>query len=99
MEAIGKGIIKSRNHPSVLLIKNKVNNLYNTCSFEEIEIIEVIKEICPLNPKMARTDNDIPLKILRISKETCAPFLKSLFSNFVTTGILSEKLKLADSCF
>ena len=42
MEPIDQAIIKFRNHPSVLLIKEKVNNLYYTFSFEEIEMNEII---------------------------------------------------------
>ena len=43
MELIDKVIIKFRNHPSVLLIKEKVNNFDNIFPFEEIEFNEVIK--------------------------------------------------------
>ena len=43
MELIDKVIIKFRNHPSVLLIKEKVNNFDNIFPFEEIELNEVIK--------------------------------------------------------
>ena len=38
MELIDKVIIKFRNHPSVLLIKEKVNNFDNIFPFEEIEL-------------------------------------------------------------
>ena len=43
MEPRDKAIIKFRNHSSVLLIKEKVNNLYYTFSFEDMEINEIIK--------------------------------------------------------
>ena len=43
MELIDKVIIKFPNHPSVLLIKEKVNNFDNIFPFEEIELNEVIK--------------------------------------------------------
>ena len=42
MEPTDQAIIKFRNHPSVLVIKEKVNNLYYTFSFEEIEMNEII---------------------------------------------------------
>ena len=39
---------------------------------------EVIEEIRSLNPKKAETDHDIPDKILRNCKDSCARFLKYL---------------------
>ena len=75
MEPINKAIIRFQNYLSALLIKEKVNNLDNTFSFEEIEINEVIKEISPSNPKKAGTDN-ISAKILRNCKDLCASFDK-----------------------
>lgn len=49
-----------------------------------------------MNPKKAETDNDFPAKILRKCKDSCAPFLKDLFNNIVTTGTFPEKLELVD---
>ena len=66
---INKAVIKFRNHPSVLLIKEKVNNLDNTFSFEKTEINEVIKGKGSLSSKKAGTDNDI-----RNCKASCATF-------------------------
>ena len=75
MEPINKAIIRFQNYLSALLIKEKVNNLDNTFSFEEIEINEVIKEISLSNPKKAGTHN-ISAKILRNCKDLCASFDK-----------------------
>ena len=95
MEPIDKAITKFQNHSSVLLIKEKVNNFGNIFSFEEIVLNEVIKETRFLNPKKNGTDNDVPAKILRNCKDSCAPFLRDFSNNIVPAGNFAEKLKLA----
>ena len=44
-EPVDKAIMKFRNHLSVILIKEKVNNFDNTISFKEIETNDVNKNI------------------------------------------------------
>lgn len=67
-EPVDKAIMKFRNHLSVILIKEKVNNFDNTISFKEIETNDVNKNICSWNPKKAGTDNDINEKIFKSCK-------------------------------
>ena len=68
IKLIDNTIIKFRNHPCALKIKEKVNNLDNRFSFEETEKNELIKEIHSLNPKRTGTRNDIPGKFLETTR-------------------------------
>ena len=57
MEPIDKAVIKFQKHPSVLLIREKINYFDNTFSFEKIEMNKAFKEIPSLNHKKVETDN------------------------------------------
>ena len=58
-EPIDKAIIKFQFHPSILLIRSKINTS-NSFSFTEIETDDVDKEISFLNSKKFGTQNDVP---------------------------------------
>ena len=63
-EPINKSIMKFQLHPSVVLIKSKINTS-NNFSFTEIETDDADKGIRSLNSKKSSTQNDIPAKILK----------------------------------
>ena len=58
--------MKFQFHPSILLIKSKINTS-NSFPFTEIETDDVDQEIRSLNSKKSETQNDIPAKILKKS--------------------------------
>ena len=87
--------MKFQFHPSILLIKSKINTS-NSFSFTEIETDDVDKEICSLNSKKSGTQNDIPAKILKKCASSTAPTLQKPFNEILITGNFPDKLKLAD---
>ena len=76
-EPIDKVIMKFQFHPSIPLIKSKINT-NNSFSFTETETDDVDKEICSSNSKKFGTQNDIPANILK----KCASSTHQLCKNF-----------------
>ena len=63
-DPVDKAINTYKNHPSILLIKQKVKNV-DHCSFKEVSISEIGKELKELNSNKATTFGNIPTKILK----------------------------------
>ena len=82
-------------HPSILLIKSKINTS-NTFSFTETETDDVNKEIRSLNSKKSGTQNDIPSKIFKKCTSSASPVLQKLLNEILRTGNFPDKLKLED---
>ena len=78
-EPIDKAIMKLQFHPSIILIKSKINT-GNSFSFTEIETDDVDEEIRSLNSKKSVTQNDIPAKILKNCASSTTPVLQKLFN-------------------
>ena len=57
-------ILKYRNHPSILAIRERKKAQINFC-FKEVSIEEIQKEILNLNNKKASQNSDIPTKIIK----------------------------------
>ena len=95
VEPTDKAIMKFQFHPSILLIKRKIN-ASNSFPFTEIETDDVYQEIRSLNSKKSETQNDIPAKTLKKSASSAAPFLQNLFNEILRTRNFPDKLKLAD---
>ena len=91
---IDKTIMKFQFHPSVLLIKSKINTS-NKFSFTEIKTDDVNKEIHSLNSKKSGTQNDISEKILKKCASSMATVLQKLFNKILRIGNFLGKLKLA----
>ena len=90
-----KAIMKFQFHPSILLMKSKINTS-NNFTFTEIETDDADKEIRSLNSKKSGTENDIPAKILKKCASSTAPTLQKLFNEILRKGNFLDKLKLAD---
>ena len=67
-----------QDHPSILLIKSKINPSYSF-SFTEIETDDVDKEISSLNSKKFGTQNDVPANARKFH---CSSFAKTFQRNF-----------------
>ena len=57
-------ILKYRNHPSILAIRERKKAQVNFC-FKEASMEEIQKEILNLNNKKASQNSDIPTKIIK----------------------------------
>ena len=82
-DPVNKAISKYGNHPSILLIKDKIRNPASF-SFKEASLSD-IEELRNLNIKKPSTFGNIPPKILRASKESCSEILAELFNNTLGT--------------
>ena len=76
-EPIDKAIMKLQFHPSIILIKSKINTS-NSFSFTEIETDDVDGEIRFLNSKKSGTQNDISAKIHKNCASSTTPVLQKL---------------------
>ena len=88
---LNKAISKYKNHPGILLIKDKIRNPASF-SFKEASLSDIEKELRNINTKKA----SILPKILRASKESCSETLAELFSNTLLTSSFPTELKVAD---
>ena len=68
---VDKAICKYKFHPSILLIKSKLEN-QKLFSFQPISKFDMEKEIQNIDLKKATTKNTIPPKILKVSCNTSA---------------------------
>ena len=62
-DPVFKHILKYRNHPNVLAIQKYSKN--KTCHFEEVNIVEVEKEILKLDKNKASQKTDFALELSR----------------------------------
>ena len=92
---VTRAIEKYKNHPSVLIIKDKIFQ-GNKFSFFEVSQSGVEKEIKNLNVKKATTHKNISPKVLKTSAMVTAETLQQLFNQALTTGEFPSNLKNAD---
>ena len=74
-----RAIEKSKNHPSMKLIKtNSENNV--SFRFQEIQLIEIEKELKNLDCSKASKDSSIPTKIVKDNIDIFVPVLLTEFN-------------------
>ena len=89
-----------KNRPSILAIKGHMGN--ETFSFSPISIHDVIQEINLIDTSKAKGYDNIPAKIIKISKNVIAPYLCDIFNhNIIDNDTFPDELKLAEvfPCF
>ena len=89
-DPVNKAITKYKNHPSILLIKDKIRNPA-PFSLKESSLSDIEKELRNL-----KTFGNILSKILRANKESCSETLAELFNNTLLTSSFPTELKVAD---
>ena len=57
-----KAILKLKNYPSLVVIKNTSNNFY--FHFNEVSVEEIYKDIKKLNPRKSAQSNNRPIRVL-----------------------------------
>ena len=77
-------------HPSILIIKHKIENT-NNFRFKHVMLSDIKNEIKGLNLNKATTHYNIPPKILAQSAEATANTFQLLFNNAISN---SEFLKI-----
>ena len=86
---------KCKNHPSIKLIKtNSENNV--SFRFEEIQSIEIGKELNNLDCSKASQDSDIPTKIIKNNIDTFVPVLLTEFNESLKLNRFPHFMKSAN---
>ena len=75
-DPVDKAINTYKNHPSILLIKQKLENVDHFL-FKEVSISEIEKELRELNSKSATSFGNIQTKILKQSSKSCSDTLQN----------------------
>ena len=94
-DPVNKAISKYKNHPSILLIKDKIRNPASF-SFKKNSLSNIEKGLRNLNTKKASIFGNTPPKVLRASKENCSETLAELFNNTLLRSCFLIELKIAD---
>ena len=89
-----KAILKYKNHPSIIAIKEKSKNPKFT--FHEVDNERIIKEIKSLNKNKASQKSDIPITIIHENADIFADFLAESLKGTIKTYNFQNCLKLAD---
>ena len=63
-DPVDKAINTYKNHPSILIIKQKLENV-DHFSFKEVSVSEIEKELTELNSNKATTFGNMPTKLLK----------------------------------
>ena len=87
-------IMKFKNHPSIIKIKEKIEVTYR-CSFPETNDEDMVVKIKHLNNNKPTTFNNIPAKLLKQTNDRCSPFLTKIYNETKGNGNFPNALKLA----
>ena len=88
-------ILKFKNHPSILKIKENVL-ITELFDFSPAGINKIFEETIKLNKNKPTTENNIPAKILVENIGTCAPIIGKIYNDSITEGVFPSDLKDAD---
>ena len=89
-----KTIKKYSTHPSILNIKEKMNN--NMFSFRNVTYEEILNEINSLDTSKSTQSEDIPFKIIKDNADIFANFILQNFNKCIIDGKFPDQLKKAD---
>ena len=90
-----RAILKCKNHPSILAIREQKKAQINFC-FKEVSIEETQKEALNLNNKKASQNSDIPTKIIKESSDIFGRALCSFINVSIKSFTFPSCLKEAD---
>ena len=86
-------VSKFRNHPSIIMIKNKNDQ---TFSFGPVTYDGVLKKVKTLDTAKASQQSDIPTKILKQNSNYFVEYFYENINKCISKSILPSNLKLAD---
>ena len=89
-----KAIKKYSANPSVLSIKEKMNN--NMFSFRKVTYEEILNEINSLSTSKSTQSEDIPFKVIKDNADIFANFILQGFNKCIIDGKFPDQLKKAD---
>ena len=89
-----KAILKYKNHPSIIAIKNARRNGLGFY-FGEVSVDDICKELKRLNPRKAAQNTDIPIKILKENADIFSSYICYFFNETIRSGKFPSILKKA----
>ena len=90
-----KAILKYRNHPSIIAIRDKYK-ISECFKFTEVDQKEIEKEIKKLDVNKASQRSDIPTKIIKENIDIFGDFIGKSYNNTIKASQFYQNLKLAD---
>ena len=94
-DLVQNAISKYRNHPSVVIIKEK-NNLSGKFSFSLVQYDDILKKVRNSDTAKASKQTDIPTKILKHNSEYFAEYFYDNINYCIENSNLPSDLKSAD---
>ena len=95
LDYIANIIVKFKNHPSILTIKEKVK-IEKRFSFRPVDESVICDKIDSLDKRKPTTYNNIPTKILVDNKDIISPFITEMYNESNRKSNFPNSLKLAD---
>ena len=89
-----KAILKYKNHPSIVAIRNANNNSH--FHFNEVSVEEVYKEIRKLSPRKSAQSTDIPIRVLKENADIFADYICGFFKEPIKKSTFPSILKNAN---
>ena len=89
-----QAILKYRNHPSIVAIKNL--NKSSRFDFYRVSVQDVVKEIKKLSTRKTTQFTDLPLKILTENSDIFRNYICDFFNDCVDKGDFPSILKIAN---
>ena len=89
-----KAILKYKNHPSIVAIRNANNNSH--FHFNEVSVEEVYKEIRKLSPRKSAQSTDIPIRVLKENADIFADYICGFFNESIKKSTFPSILKNAN---
>ena len=90
-----KAILKYRNHPSIIAIRNKYK-ISECFKFTEVDQKEIEKEIIKIDVNKASQRSDIPTKVIKENIDIFGDFIGKSYNNTIKASQFYQNLKLAD---
>ena len=89
-----KAIKKYSAHPSILRVKEKMNN--NVFSFRKVTYEEILNEINSLDTSKSTQSEDIPFKVIKDNADIFANFVLQNFNKCIIDAKFPDQLKKTD---
>ena len=90
-----KAILKYKNHPSIIVIKNARRNGLGFY-FSKVSVDDICKELKRLNPRKVAQNTDIPIKILKENADIFSSYICDFFNETIRSGKFPSILKKAN---
>ena len=94
MDPTLKAILKYKNHPSIVAIRNANNNSH--FHFNEVSVEEVYKELRKLGPRKSAQSTDIPIRVLKENADIFADYVCGFSNESIKISTFSSIFKNAN---